>query len=238
MDLNHTELVEARTMLRDNGISVSAIGSPIGKVKLDLPFQEHLEKFKHAIELADFFSAPYIRLFSYYAPDGQQIDNFRDEVLKRMAIQAEMVKGTGIILVHENESHIYGYSAANCADIMHSVNSDKLRLVYDPANFVWGSQITDNMDSCWPLVAPYVVHVHIKDWKSGSIGIGSIPGQGDGQIKKLLQTLADTGYKGFITMEPHLESGGQFGGRSGPELFKQAILATRRLCDEVGLGYR
>jgi sugar phosphate isomerase/epimerase len=119
-------------------------------------------------------------------------------------------------------------------DIVKTVNSPKLRLVYDPANFVWGQKITDNVEKCWPLMKPYVVHIHIKDWKLGD-ALGSIPGEGDGQIKELLTELAAINYEGCLTMEPHLKAGGQFGGDTGPELFSKAIAAVRELAAEVGL---
>ncbi len=84
MDLSKGELKEAKAMLDDHGIKVSAIGSPIGKVSLDEPFDGHLDRFKHAIDLAVFFETPFIRMFSYYAPEGKNIDDFRDEVMERM----------------------------------------------------------------------------------------------------------------------------------------------------------
>ncbi|NIP69654.1 MAG: TIM barrel protein, partial [Planctomycetales bacterium] len=80
MDLNQAELAEARKRIQDNGLKVSAIGSPIGKVRLDQPFEPHLDKFKHAVELAQYFGTPFIRMFSYYAPEGQNIDDYRNEV--------------------------------------------------------------------------------------------------------------------------------------------------------------
>ncbi len=72
MDLKKRELTDAKKMIEDHDLRVSAIGSPIGKVKLDEPFGPHLDKFKHAVELAQFFETPYIRMFSYYAPPGQR----------------------------------------------------------------------------------------------------------------------------------------------------------------------
>ena len=69
MDLTKSELMEVRKMLREFGIKVSAIGSPIGKVRLDEPFEPHLDKFKHAIDLAMFFETSYIRVFSYCPAD-------------------------------------------------------------------------------------------------------------------------------------------------------------------------
>ena len=81
MDLNQGELKEARQMIQDHGLKVSAIGSPIGKVKLDEPWEPHLDKFKHAVDLAQFFATPFIRMFSYYAPEGKDIDDYRDQVM-------------------------------------------------------------------------------------------------------------------------------------------------------------
>ena len=235
LELNRNELVETKRMLDDSGIGVSAIGSPIGKVGINEPFMPHLEKFKHAVELADFFDSYLIRIFSYYAPPGASIDNYRAEVLKRMKQKAALLEGTDIIMVHENETGIYGSSAEKCVDMVKSVGSRNFKLAYDPANFVWGQKISNNVEVCWPLMKKYVTHIHIKDWKLNSADIGSLPGQGDAQIKKLLTELVTNRYAGFVTIEPHLKSGGQYGGETGPEFFKEAIVATRDLCKQVGL---
>lgn len=235
MDLTKDELNEAKKMIQDHGLKVSAIGSPIGKVKLDEPFEPHLDKFKHAVDLALLFETPFIRMFSYYAPEGQNIDDYRDQVMERMAAKVEVLSDVDVTMVHENEANIYGHTAEQCVDIVKTIDSPKLRLVYDPANFVWGEKITDNVESCWPVMKPYVVHVHIKDWKLGTEDVGSIPGEGDGQIKELLAELAALNYDGCLTMEPHLQTGGQFGGSTGPELFSKAIAAVRELAAEVGL---
>ncbi|MBN2130085.1 MAG: sugar phosphate isomerase/epimerase [Sedimentisphaerales bacterium] len=235
MDLNQGELKEARTMIQDHGLKVSAIGSPIGKVRLDEPFEPHLDKFKHSVELAQYFETPFIRMFSYYAPEGQNIDDCRVQVLERMAAKVDALGGADVTMVHENEANIYGHTAQNCVDLIEAVGSPRLRLAYDPANFVWGEKITNNVEVCWPVMKPYVVHVHLKDWKLGAKDVGSVPGEGDGQIKELLAALAAMDYDGCLTMEPHLQTGGQFGGSTGPELFSRAIAAVRELSAEVGL---
>jgi sugar phosphate isomerase/epimerase len=235
MDLTKGELDEARAMIRDHGLKVSAIGSPIGKVKLDEPFEPHLDKFKHAVDLALFFETPYIRMFSYYAPEGKNIDDYREQVTERMAAKVEVLADADVTMVHENEANIYGHSAENCVDLVKAVDSPKLRLVYDPANFVWGEKMTNNVEVCWPVMKPYVVHIHIKDWKLGAADVGSMPGEGDGQIRELLTELAAINYDGCMTMEPHLQLGGQFGGTTGPELFSAAIAAVREIAAEVGL---
>src|SRR5687768_4854161 len=49
---------EIRKKLSDNGLGVVSIASPIGKVAIDKPWSEHFERFKIAVELAEFFNAP------------------------------------------------------------------------------------------------------------------------------------------------------------------------------------
>ena len=235
LDLTRDELNDVRKMIQDYELKVSAIGSPIGKVRLDEPFGPHLDKFKRAVDIALLLESPYIRIFSYYAPQGKNIDDYRELVCERMAAKVEILKDADVTMVHENEANIYGHSAKNCVDLVETVDSPKLRLAYDPANFVWAESILDNVKSCWPLMRPYVVHVHIKDWKLGAKDIGSIPGEGDGQIKELLSELAAINYDGCLTMEPHLQAGGQFGGSTGPKLFSKAIAAVKKIADEVGL---
>ena len=234
IDLTKDELKEARKILRDYGLKVSAIGSPIGKIKLDEPFEPHLDKFKHAVELAFFFESPFIRVFSYYPPKGENINKCRSEVLDRLFAQLEVINGLDVVMVHENETDIYGQTAENCTDLAKTLDSPKFRLVYDPANFVWGQKIKNNVETCWPLMKPFVSHIHIKDWKLGA-DTGSMPGKGDGQIKELLAELAAIDYDGCMTMEPHLKVGGQFGGSTGPQLFAKAIAAVRELSAQVGL---
>ncbi len=48
-----------------------SVASPIGKVAIDRPWGEHLERFKIAVDTAEFFGAPFIRVFSYYPAGGE-----------------------------------------------------------------------------------------------------------------------------------------------------------------------
>jgi len=235
MDLNRRELAQTRLMLQDHGIKISAIGSPIGKVSLEEPFDQHQEKFKHAVELASYFDTALIRIFSYFAPAGRNITACREEVMERLAAQVELLKKSDITLVHENEANIYGQTPDRCVDIVETINSPRLRLAYDPGNFVQNERIINNMDICWPVMKDYVVHVHIKDRKVDA-ETGCLPGRGDGQIKELLAELAKINYQGFLTLEPHMAVSGVFSGFSGPELFSQAIAAVREIAAETGLS--
>ena len=71
--------------LRSRGFGLSAIGSPIGKVLITEPFEPHLERFDIAMQLADFYEAPRIRIFSFYMPPGDDPAIHREAVLSQMA---------------------------------------------------------------------------------------------------------------------------------------------------------
>jgi sugar phosphate isomerase/epimerase len=206
---------------------VISIGSPIGKVKITDDWNAHFARFKVAVDAAEFFGAPFIRVFSYYAPAGgthaDLVANYRDEVVRRFQQKVQYIKDRPVVLVHENEKDIYGERVRECRALMDAVNSPKLRSAFDFANFV---QAGERPLANWPLLKPYTVHIHIKD--ALLVDKKVVPaGQGDGDIEPILRDAYASGYRGFLSMEPHLAAHGQFSGFSGPALFKTAVEALR-----------
>jgi len=234
--LTDEQIRNFKTLLDGEGFALSAIGSPIGKVAIDSPFEPHLEKLKRAIELCKTFGTPNIRVFSYYPPgndpnfDPKNWPAHRDEVIRRMRAMAEVAATNGVVLFHENEHRIYGDSPARVADILSTVNHPALRAAYDAANYVYGN--FDPIEG-WESTKVFTSHFHIKDWKRDwrSTGTGAengvIPGTGDGHIAYSIKAAVAMGYQGFATMEPHLRGGGPTGGVTGPDLFPLAVEAFR-----------
>ena len=208
--LDDAQIAEFKSLLDRDGFKLSAIGSPIGKVRVDEPFPPHLEKFQRAIHLCKVFGTPNIRIFSYYPPenfDGNWTP-WRGEVLHRMRTKVEPAeKNGGTAVVYENEHRpIYGDLLPELVhDLFASVKSPNLKAAYDPANFVFCGY--DPLAG-WEASRSYTAHFHIKDWKAGGKH-GSIPGEGEGQIPKVMADAVYMGYSGFATMEPHPLSGGR-----------------------------
>jgi sugar phosphate isomerase/epimerase len=223
-------LVKAR--LGDAGIGVSAIGSPIGKVRIDEPWLPHLDRFKHALDVAEFFEAPYIRLFSYYPPQGGKIAAHRDEVLRRLREQVLVASNRAVQLLHENEKDIYGEKTEECGDIAQNVEG--MGLIFDPANFV---QAGVQPLAAWTILKPYVAYFHIKDAQMD--GGKVVPaGDGDGDIPAILtDAIINCHYRGFVSLEPHLAHAGQFKGFSGPDLYRKAAQALKKILDQIGARY-
>lgn len=230
LDLDKKEIREAGKTLEDRGVKVSCLASPIGKVSITEDFDTYMELFRKALDLACFFETKYIRLFSYYIPLGQKPEEFRDKVVERMKRKTELAQRKDIVLLHENEKKIYGDTYQRCLDILGSVGSPHLRAIFDPANFV---QIKiDPLEEALPSLFSYIEYVHIKDalFKSGKV---VPPGEGDGHVKEILRFLKTNGFRGFLSLEPHLEVAGEKGGFSGKEGFRKAVSALKNIISEI-----
>jgi len=232
LDFTDHERREIKKRLDDAGLGVSSIGSPIGKVRIDQPWEEHVARLGVALDVAEFLETPYVRLFSYYPPEGGRIADHRDEVIRRLNEQVELAKGRRVTLLHENEKDIYGEKPDACLDIARNVPG--MGLVFDPANFV---QAGVRPADAWQMLHHWVVYFHIKDAMLDG-GLIVPPGEGDGDIPAVLKdAVFERDYDGFLSLEPHLAAAGQFSGFSGPDLFKKAVQSLKRILDGMNIAY-
>jgi sugar phosphate isomerase/epimerase len=235
------EVKEIKKQLDDRGFKVSAVGSPIGKIMITDDFAPHLDLFKHTLEIAKILEAGYIRMFSFFIPQGQNPDTYRDEVMGRWAEFIRAAQGTGLVLLHENEKDIYGDSAERCLDLFKTMNCSCLKATFDPANFVQCG--VEPYPHAYRLLEDYIEYVHIKDAVYGSPH--AVPaGSGDGNVSEFLTALHKKGFEGFLSLEPHL---GSFQGlasleldakinempEGGPKLFAVAENALRKIISEI-----
>ena len=196
--LTKTRAAEVMKMLKDNGLSVWSIGSPIGKIPLDGGgFEEHLDLLKHLLEIAHILECRNLRMFSFYIPKNARPEDCRNEVIDRLSLMAEAAEGSGVELCHENEKEIYGDNAARCADILDAVPA--LRCIFDPANFI---QCGQDIPEAWALLGHRVYYMHIKD----ALPDGTVvpAGMGIGHLPDILKDYIARGGEA-ITVEPHLQ---------------------------------
>lgn len=227
LSLTDDQVAAFQSLLHRHGICISAIGSPIGKARIDEPFEPQLEKLNRAIELAKRFDTNNIRVFSFYPADGDW-SQWRPEVIRRLTTLTEIATKAGVRLLHENEHRIYGDSPERVADLLASVPGQFA--VFDPANFVFCGH---DPWAGWLACRDRVVHLHIKDWVHGE-DHGRVAGDGQGRILDVLTDAVQRGYHGFATLEPHLLGGGPTGGVTGPALFPKAVEAIRNVIRAAG----
>lgn len=234
------EVKKIKEKLDANGIRLSAVGSPIGKIQITDAFEEHFELFKHTVEIAKIMETPYIRMFSFFMPEGEEPEKYKDEVFRRLGMFVDYAKQQDVILLHENEKEIYGDVAVRCKEILDEFACDHFRAVFDFANFV---QCKQDTKEAYEMLKPYISYIHIKDamWESGKV----VPaGYGDGNVKEILADLIKNGYEGVLSLEPHLADFAGFSALeqgetekkeplSGEEAYTTAYNALRKIVEEL-----
>jgi sugar phosphate isomerase/epimerase len=235
LDLDDRQVERLGRTLERHGIRLSSVASPVGKVPVTDDLHEQARRLDRALRVAGVLAAPYVRIFSFLVPEGDDPARHRDEVLRRLAALAARAKGQEALLVLENEKHVYGDVPARCLDIVESVGSPTLRLVWDPANYVQCG--VRPYTEGYALLRPYLEYLQIKD---AVLATGEVvpAGEGDGELPETIRALHGDGFDGFFSLEPHLASAGPDHGFSGPELFAQAHRAFTGLLEAEGIPYR
>jgi sugar phosphate isomerase/epimerase len=191
-------------------------------------------RFENVLRVAAELQAPFVRVFSFFIPEGEDPDHHRTEVLTRMQALAKVAETHQQVLLHENEKGIYGDVPRRCLDLVEAVASPWLRLTWDPANFVQCGvrPFTD----AYALLRPHVDYVQVKD---AHLATGEVvpAGHGDGEVVETVRALRDDGFDGYFSLEPHLQSAHSRGGFSGPELFEMAHSAFAGLLRQERIDF-
>lgn len=198
--LNDEEVEYVKSILNKYDLTVSSIGSPLGKIKLDGDLEGHFETANRVFKTAKYLGAKNVRIFSFYLADGKTRESSKAKVISSLEKLVELADNYGLTLCHENEALIYGESPESCLEILQHFKG-KLRCVFDMGNFVLDGY---NPYEAYLKLYDYIEYFHIKD----ALYEGAIvpAGKGEAQIKKILDDfkLKNEGY--FITLEPHLQT--------------------------------
>jgi sugar phosphate isomerase/epimerase len=235
LDFSEEQTRRIQRELDERDVGVTSIGSPIGKIGIEDPFEPHLDRFEDAIEAAKTFDTEYIRLFSYYIPEDDDPKDHREEVLRRMRKTVERAEEAGITLLHENEKDIYGDTPGRCRDLLTTIDSANFRAIFDPANFLEVG-VQPYPEGLLDLIE-YVEQLHVKDAQFGERGAIEPAGEGDGEIPATIQALQRRGFDGPASLEPHLTEAGPAGGYSGSEGYRVAARALFDCFEDTGANY-
>ena len=138
-------------------------------------------------------------------------------------------KRRGLVLLHENEKHIYGDTPERCLDLMQEFYGEHFQATFDPANFV---QCQVNVyPHAYDLLASYIAYMHIKDAHLTD-GTVTVAGRGDGGVKEVLSRLSEENF-GFKDLEQHAVEEVKEDAGMGAKLFAAAAGALRGLLEEI-----
>ena len=232
MTLERAEEVAA--ILKENGIRVWSLGSPMGKVSLneDFDFEAYLTQVEHMCKLTNIFGADKIRMFSFFDAYDK-----KEQVFEYLQKMVKVSNRYGVKLCHENEKSIYGDTLERVQELM--ANVPGLKFVYDPANYI---QCGESSDVTLPTLHSKMEYFHIKDVIAETEEL--VPaGVGDGNIPKLVEMIEGDQ---VLTLEPHLaifdgyatidneEMKNRFHFESNDEAFDYAVTALKGILTAQG----
>ena len=188
-----------KPVLDKNEIKFSSIGSPIGKIDIDdeAGFESQKKKLAELVKIAQMMDCKYIRAFSFYYGDRDP-DSIFDKVLKKTKQFVEIVKGSGVKFMHENEKLIYGDVPERVLKLYNAINDEDFVLCFDASNYV---QCDVNPQEAFDMLKDLTVYYHIKDCSEFKVEVPV--GTGKGCYDYIFAQLKERNYEGFVTMEPH-----------------------------------
>ena len=200
--MSDDEVKALKAKLDAAGIKVSAIGSPLGKIKTDADMDKEMERAKRVFGLANTLGAKFIRIFSFYPVDTMSDEENKKAVYDNLTRLLDLADEYGVVLCQENENKIYGESPARCLELMEHFGG-RLKCVFDMGNFVLDGH--EPYPYGYELLRDHIAYFHIKD--SFSEGAIVPAGCGNAHIAEALE--AHKAYAKddfFISLEPHLQT--------------------------------
>lgn len=202
------EVVEEK--LKKAGVGVYCFGSTIanwGK-KIDDPFD--LSEVERAIPRMQRLGSQYVRIMSYAVREGE--DQLEEERFHRLREMTKRFLDAGITPVHENCMNYGGMSWQHALKLLENVPG--LKWVFDTANPVFNDDRSkpepmpkQDPWEFWTHLKEHTVHIHVKDaiWDNSKNDADyTLPGKGDGAVRRILSDALESGYDAGISIEPHL----------------------------------
>ncbi|MCS7301140.1 MAG: sugar phosphate isomerase/epimerase [Fimbriimonadales bacterium] len=236
-------LRRAKSLLRDYGLRVCALATPVFKTDLfgatergpmhaaqeaDLSVQIPL--LQRCLEAAAFFDAPLIRIFAFWRA-GALTPERQAQILHWLERALPHAERADVKLGLENEHSCQVGTGAQLAQEQSQITTPYLVCVWDPGNaFVLG----ETAQAGYAAAQPYVGHIHIKDavrQPDGSVK-WVIVGQGAVGYPEHFQQIARSGYAGYLSLETHA----RIEGLSQAEVSRQCLQAMQQLIEATTGG--
>ncbi len=218
LDLTDEELDRAIAIVRERGLEIVSIASPVLKCVLpdapgvDARFQQDSFASKHtfadqprlaarAFEIARRTGARIIRVFSYWRT-VRPAECF-DRVAAALRDLAHQAEGHGVVIGLENEHACNIATGEETARVLSVVNHPNLQVVWDPANALVSGE-SPFPEGYGRLPAGRIAHVHAKDCTRHNGKHEWCPlGEGVIDWKGQVAALARDGYTGWLSLETH-----------------------------------
>ncbi len=202
------QVIKISEYLEKLNLPVSAYSIANDFVQADEDRTKEVEKVRKGIDLAAKLGAKYLRIFSGEQKEGVAFEQARSWIVDSFKECARYAEQKGIVMVLENHGLFAGKSS-QVKGMIDEVASSFLRANTDTGNFML---VGENSLDAIANMKEYVAYVHFKDFRrvegnghyvaiDGTEYIGTIIGQGEVQLKEIVELLHANGYDGYLSIE-------------------------------------
>ncbi len=204
-DLPDAKFEACCTQLAEADIKVSCFASGIANwaTKIGDDFHRSLDTLERAFKRMQRLDTKFIRVMSY-PNDAFSEDAWRDEVVRRFREMGARAAAANRVLVVENCDGWASTSPENYARFFELVDSPNVKAVYDTGNPA--SHGFENTWDWYQAAKPHLAYLHIKAHSIGENAAHTFPDSGASCVEETLRDLFASGYDGFVSIEPHLQS--------------------------------
>ena len=244
-DLNDAEIAKAQSLLKAHEMKVSCIsrhnfaGMLVGDTEVgDGNYNRHMDGLQRCIDMALELGTDVVRIMSFrremilFGSSGADYwvtsTGAWDKLLKLLESPVKLAEEKNINLVLETGNNAMVPSAWLGKKLIDDIGSDRLRILWDPANSLYANEPT-YPDGWEALKDGYIGHFHIKDAKVNMPHAHvEFCEMGKGDMAPYLDPLANemklNNYNGYISLESvYRPDGGSFedGYRASLPKFKE-----------------
>jgi sugar phosphate isomerase/epimerase len=244
-DLNDAEITKAQSLIKSYKMQVSCIsrhnfaGMLVGDTEVgDKNYNRHMDGLQRCIDMARELDTNVVRIMSFRremilfgsmgADHWVTSTGAWDKLLKLLELPVKLAEEKNINLVLETGNNAMVPSAWLGKKLINDIGSDRLRILWDPANSLYANEPT-YPDGWEALKDGYIGHFHIKDAKVNMAHAHvEFCEMGKGDMAPYLEPLANemklNNYNGYISLESvYRPEGGSFedGYRASLPKFKE-----------------
>ncbi len=176
MALTDQEIQQIKAKMVEYGMSVSSLGSPIGKIKLTpqadgttvsyRPFDQYIQdEVTHACELANRLGTRLIRGFSFYHPKGTDPEDYLTQATDQVGRIVDVCQQHGLTFGLEVEANLVGQNGRILAGMFAAIASQALVLVFDGGNLVTQGFSPEKVFQNYCEMKPGLGWLHVKDFR-------------------------------------------------------------------------
>ena len=203
--IDRNSLIHWKSVLDSHGLKVPCLSGSFYKCAHDdaQAIAENLEKLERLAIAADILECPYIRSFAFFKNEQNPVSY--EKIVPYFTEPVRILEQHNKILLLEADPSVNTTNHAQLFRLLSMIHHPRVKAIFDPGNDLYDPWKEVPYPDGYEAIAPYILHIHIKDalCPEGGEPYCVKPGTGAVNYPALLAALRRDGYHGYLSLETH-----------------------------------